>query len=60
MVSNVAFQLSPDVATYRLSNTNLYFQVGVPIYGCPTNYISDQGQQFLNALNTTARRENNF
>ena len=37
----------PDLAIYRLSYTNLYFQVDVLICGCPTNQISDQGQQFL-------------
>ena len=57
MALTSGFHLAFEVATYY-SNTNLYFQVGVPIYGCPTNYISDQSQQFLSALNTTARRDN--
>ena len=41
-----------DVATFRLSNTNVYFQVGVPMCSCPTNCTSDQGQQFLSLVIT--------
>ena len=43
------------VATYRLSNRKLHFQISMPICCCPTNCISDQGQPFLNIFNSAAR-----
>ena len=56
LASSFNFLSIPDVATYRLSYTSLYFQVDVPVCGCPTNRISDQCQQFISIHSTLQQR----